>query len=1637
MNWNHKLVLGCRLAAWSWVAGLALATGFAVAEPTEKESSEFEVNHSAAQIFDGDALQNSWVNAGGKLEFKLADGVLTIDGPENNGWVQHDNGETPWEVGTADGESWTAEISVRLAADDGNGLVIWGANGSERGILQVNTNETKMFNAEVIDENDNTSAFNTFRIAYDWDDDYYYVWRNGALLTDGAAAQAGTTHSRFIVGDCCSNIPMTTVELEYIRYDTTGAFSPLAVAATVAKSPEDATVKVGDSVTFSAAFDGPITNYQWFKDGEEIEGATAASYTIEFVTKGHAGGYKLFGGNVIEDVTTETATLTVLVDEVLPTITSASASDTFDTVTLSFSEPLNAASATDKGNYSFADDALSVSGAALADASTVVLSTSKQAEGAAYSLSVSGVKDESGNAIAADTSVVVQAFVFARGFLKFEYFTDIPGIHIEDLYESEKYENNAVDEVLYLTAYDTGTAFDRKGDNYGARISGWLLPDRAGDFAFFIASDDAGELYVSADDTAENLDIVALELNWSTAFEGGGDEEGTPFDSFVAGERYYTELLYKEGGGGDGAKVAWRHWDDEESISVGKLQPIGGQYIGTYVDPSGSSVEITAQPQNLTAPLNATVSLSVGAEGNSALGSHVQYQWRRNGADIAGANSAVLELSGYTMDDDGAVYTVVCSVPGSEVVSAEAKLTVVVDEEAPTVVSTSAEGGLVTVEFSEPLRIDGGAVATTVPRDSAEFEVVAAAKDIFNGEELQGDWVNAGGALEFELSDEGHLIVNGPENNGWVQHDNDNTVWEKGVAGGGSWTAEIRARLADDEGNGIVIWAANGSERGIMHIGTHDTRNYGKTALDENDNTDAFHTFRMAYESGSGLYYLWRDGQLLNVDGDPRQAGTGANRFIVGDCCSNIPMSAVDLEYIRYDTTGAYAPAGDVVSQGANTLSNYTIDGATITSITVLEDGKTVVLNVDGKVDGGDSTLMIKNVADLAGNSIAETSVVIPATGPKITPLGAKDFELMAGPSDIHDGDALVNGWVNAGGDANFEAGDGFLSMISAANNGWVQHDTGESVWELGVADGGSWTAEVSVRLANDEGNGLVIWGANGAERNILQVNTGNTQTLTGTVLDENDNTDGFHTFRLAFEAQDGLYYVWRDGVLLTPDGLAKQAATGANRFIVGDCCSGIPMTTVDLAYISYDTTGAFSPMPPKITPLDSAAFELAAGPSDIHDGDALVNGWVNAGGDVNFELNDGHLSLISAANNGWLQHDNDESVWEKGVADGGSWTAEISIRLVNDEGNGLVIWGANGTERNILQVNTGNTQTLTGTVLDENDNTDAFHTFRLAFEAQDGLYYVWRDDVLLTPDGIAKQAGTGANRFIVGDCCSGIPMSTVDLAYIRYDTTGAFSPPPPKITTLDSGGFELVAGPSDIYDGDALVNGWVNAGGDVNFELNDGHLSLISAANNGWLQHDNDESVWEKGVADGGSWTAEISIRLANDEGNGLVIWGANGAERNILQVNTHSTTTLTGTVLDENDNTDAFHTFRLAFEARDGLYYVWRDGALLTPDGIAKQAGTGANRFIVGDCCSGIPMSTVDLEYIRYDTTGAYSPPAIVAAPSLSIVNNGDGTITVTFEGRLEAAASVNGPWQDTGETSPLTIPAAQAQQFGRAVK
>ena len=58
-------------------------------------------------------------------------------------------------------------------------------------------------------------------------------------------------------------------------------------------------------------------------------------------------------------------------------------------------------------------------------------------------------------------------------------------------------------------------------------------------------------------------------------------------------------------------------------------------------------------------------------------------------------------------------------------------------------------------------------------------------------------------------------------------------------------------------------------------------------------------------------------------------------------------------------------------------------------------------------------------------------------------------------------------------------------------------------------------------------------------------------------------------------------------------------------------------------------------------------------------------------------------------------------------------------------------------------------------------------------------------------------------------------------------------------------------------------------------------------------------------------------------------------------------------------------------------------------------------------------------------------------VDPPTISVVRNADGTLTVTFDGTLQTAPAVNGPWTDVDAASPLTIPADAAAAFGRAKK
>jgi hypothetical protein len=76
-------------------------------------------------------------------------------------------------------------------------------------------------------------------------------------------------------------------------------------------------------------------------------------------------------------------------------------------------------------------------------------------------------------------------------------------------------------------------------------------------------------------------------------------------------------------------------------------------------------------------------------------------------------------------------------------------------------------------------------------------------------------------------------------------------------------------------------------------------------------------------------------------------------------------------------------------------------------------------------------------------------------------------------------------------------------------------------------------------------------------------------------------------------------------------------------------------------------------------------------------------------------------------------------------------------------------------------------------------------------------------------------------------------------------------------------------------------------------------------------------------------------------------------------------------------------------------------------------------------------VNMNYGDVDYLMLIPTGAAGPQID------SIVVNGDGTVTVSWQGAgvLEAAPSVTGPWTEvTGATSPYTFEPTESMLFGR---
>ena len=138
---------------------------------------------------------------------------------------------------------------------------------------------------------------------------------------------------------------------------------------------------------------------------------------------------------------------------------------------------------------------------------------------------------------------------------------NIPSTDINTLKDNPNYPNNP-------DVTETVTSFEWDGadlSDYGARIEGWLYAPATGDFTFWLASDDQGELWLSTDDDPSNVELIAYVKDSPTSTSGWTNpNEWTKYASqmsepvsLVAGGKYYIMAIWKEGSGGDNCQVAW------------------------------------------------------------------------------------------------------------------------------------------------------------------------------------------------------------------------------------------------------------------------------------------------------------------------------------------------------------------------------------------------------------------------------------------------------------------------------------------------------------------------------------------------------------------------------------------------------------------------------------------------------------------------------------------------------------------------------------------------------------------------------------------------------------------------------------------------------------------------------------------------------------------------------------------------------------------------------------------------------------------------------------------------------------------------------------------------------------------------
>ena len=188
------------------------------------------------------------------------------------------------------------------------------------------------------------------------------------------------------------------------------------------------------------------------------------------------------------------------------------------------------------------------------------------------------VQDNEGLTSSVSTTVLVDEITGPNGGIWFEKWNDVAGGTIAEIPLDQTPDEAYVINSLY---YSTSSQ-----DSYADRISGYLFPPETGNYTFYISSDDQSEVWLSTSFSPADKELLAFVPSWAPSGDYARHASQKSAEVYLnANEKYYIEVLHKEGSWGDHVEVAWQR------PGAGSVDIVPGDYLAYFT--SNKSPDIT------------------------------------------------------------------------------------------------------------------------------------------------------------------------------------------------------------------------------------------------------------------------------------------------------------------------------------------------------------------------------------------------------------------------------------------------------------------------------------------------------------------------------------------------------------------------------------------------------------------------------------------------------------------------------------------------------------------------------------------------------------------------------------------------------------------------------------------------------------------------------------------------------------------------------------------------------------------------------------------------------------------------------------------------------------------------------------